>query len=125
MVINKAYISYERQPRLHGRSKFTFFNNLNPYKEFIRGITSFSLVPLYFSLFIGVIFSLISFIFLIIVILNKYLGLNLPGWSAIMVAILFFGGMILFTLGLLGIYIGNIFKQVQGRQKFIIKNFYD
>ena len=42
-----------------------------------------------------------------------------------MVAILFFGGMILFTLGLLGIYIGNIFKQVQGRQKFIIKNFYD
>ena len=121
----QAYISYERQPRLHGRSKFTFFNNLNPYKEFIRGITSFSLVPLYFSLFIGVIFSLISFIFLIIVILNKYLGLNLPGWSAIMVAILFFGGMILFTLGLLGIYIGNIFKQVQGRQKFIIKNFYD
>lgn len=42
-----------------------------------------------------------------------------------MVAILFFGGMILFTLGLLGVYIGNIFKQVQGRQKYIIKNFYD
>ena len=121
----QTYISYERQPRLYGRSKFTFFNNLNPYKEFIRGITSFSLVPLYFSLFIGVIFSLISFIFLVVVILHKYLGLNLPGWSAIMVAILFFGGMILFTLGLLGIYIGNIFKQVQGRQKYIIKNFYD
>lgn len=48
------------------------------------------------------------------IILNKYLGLNLPGWSAIMVAILFFGGMILFNLGLLGIYNGNIFRQVQG-----------
>ncbi len=121
----QTYVSYERHPRLYGKSKFRFFNNLNPYKEFIRGITSFSLVPLYFSLFIGVIFSLISFVFLIIVILNKSLGLNLPGWSAIMVAILFFGGMILFTLGLLGIYIGNIFRQVQGRQRFIIKNFYD
>ena len=110
----QAYISYERQPRLHGRSKFTFFNNLNPYKEFIRGITSFSLVPLYFSLFIGVIFSLISFIFLIIVILNKYLGLNLPGWSAIMVAISSFGGMILFTLGLLEfilVIFSNKFKE--------------
>jgi hypothetical protein len=58
------------------------------------------------------------------IIFNKYLNLNLPGWSAIMVAILFFGGMILLTLGILGIYIGNIFKQVKGRQKYIIKNFY-
>tara|TARA_B100000989_G_scaffold298254_1_gene286736 strand:+ start:486 stop:1409 length:924 start_codon:yes stop_codon:yes gene_type:complete len=121
----QSYVSYERQPRLFGKSKFTFLNNLNPYKEFIRGITSFSLVPLYFSLFIGVIFSLVSFVFLLLVILQKYLGLNLPGWSAIMVAILFLGGMILFTLGILGIYIGNIFKQVQGRQKYIIKNFYN
>ena len=121
----QSYVSYERQPRLFGKSKFTFLNNLNPYKEFIRGITPFSLVPLYFSLFIGVIFSLVSFVFLLLVILQKYLGLNLPGWSAIMVAILFLGGMILFTLGILGIYIGNIFKQVQGRQKYIIKNFYN
>jgi len=121
----QAYIMYDRQPRLYGKSKFGFFRNLNPYKEFIRGITSFSLVPLYFSLFIGVLFAFMSFIFLIIVLFNKYLGLALPGWSAIMVAILFLGGMILFTLGLLGIYIGNIFKQVQGRQQYIINHFYD
>lgn len=121
----QTYICYERRPRLHGKSKFTIFNTLNPYKEFIRGITSFSLIPLYFSLFVGIIFSLISFIFLVVIIFNKYLNLNLPGWSAIMVAILFFGGMILLTLGILGIYVGNIFKQVQGRQKFIIKNFYN
>ena len=70
-------------------------------------------------------FSFMSFIFLIIVLFYKYLGLSLPGWSAIMVAILFLGGMILFTLGLLGVYIGNIFKQVQGRQQYIINNFYD
>ena len=121
----QAYIMYDRQPRLYGKSKFGFFRNLNPYKEFIRGITSFSLVPLYFSLFIGVLFAFMSFIFLIIVLFNKYLGLALPGWSAIMVAILFLGGMILFSLGLLGIYIGNIFKQVQGRQQYIINHFYD
>ncbi len=121
----QEYVTYDRQPRLYGKSKFGFFRNLNPYKEFIRGITSFSLVPLYFSLFIGVLFAFMSFILLIIVLFNKYFGLALPGWSAIMVAILFLGGMILFTLGLLGIYIGNIFKQVQGRQQYIIHHFYE
>ena len=118
---NQTVVKYEREARSLGQSKFGLFMSLNPYKEFLRGITSFSTVPLYFALFLGLAVSAISFIMLCYVIVMKTLGVNLPGWTAIMSAILFLSGVILGTNGLLGIYVGKIYEYAQGRPKYIIK----
>lgn len=113
-------VFYVRQPRFGGRTKFSLFKSLNPYQEFVRGITSFSAVPLYFALFMGFGVAVVSFWILVYVLVTKLLGMNLPGWTAIMAAILFMGGVLLFTVGVLGIYVWRIYDEVRGRPKYII-----
>ena len=46
--------------------------------------------------------------------------MHLPGWPAMMTTTLFLGGVILFTIGILGIYIGKIYENIQGRPRYII-----
>jgi dolichol-phosphate mannosyltransferase len=118
---NQVVVKYERDARSAGQSKFGLFSSLNPYKEFLRGITSFSTVPLYFALFFGFTVSMVSFLLLCYIIIMKIAGMNLPGWTAIMSAILFLSGVILSTIGLLGVYVGRIYDQVRSRPKYIIK----
>ena len=48
--------------------------------------------------------------------------MNLPGWSAIMAAILFLGGTTLITIGVLGIYLGKIYEEIKGRPRYIIED---
>lgn len=116
----QAMVHYERDARYSGETKFSLFKSLNPYKEFIRGITSFSASPLYFALFLGFIVALTSFIVLGYIIFTKLMGFNIPGWTAIMAATLFLGGVILFTIGILGVYLGRIYEQVKGRPQYIV-----
>lgn len=118
---NQAVVKYERDARSAGQPKFGLFSSLNPYKEFLRGITSFSTVPLYFALFFGFTVSMVAFLLLCYIIVMKITGMNLPGWTAIMSAILFLSGVILSTIGLLGIYVGRIYDQVRSRPRYIIK----
>lgn len=115
------YIYYKREPRFAGETHFSIFGT-GPIKEFTRGIATFSAIPLYLSLFLGFLVSLGAFIYLIIIILTKFIGINLPGWSAIMATMLFLGGTILFTNGVMGIYIGRLYNDVKGRPSFIIKD---
>ena len=118
----QVQVFYEREARFAGETKFGLFSSANPYKEFVRGLTSFSSAPLYFALFIGFFISISSFAYLLIVISTKFLGMNLPGWSAIMAAILFLGGTTLITIGVLGIYLGKIYEEIKGRPRYIIED---
>lgn len=118
---NQRAIAYERDSRYAGQTKFSLLTSLNPYKEFMRGITSFSTLPLYLALCIGLVVSVGSFVLLCYIMVKKIAGLNLPGWTAIMSAILFLSGVILSTIGILGIYVGRIYDQVRGRPRYIIK----
>jgi len=118
----QSYLLYERDPRYDGESKFGLLNSLNPYKEFIRGITSFSEFPLYFALISGLLATAMSIGLIVYMVVTKFLGMNIPGWTAIMVAILFFGGSILSTVGILGVYVGKIFSQSKGRPMYIVEN---
>lgn len=118
---NQRAIAYERDSRYAGQTKFGLLTSLNPYKEFMRGITSFSTLPLYLALCIGLVVSVGSFVLLCYIMVKKIAGLNLPGWTAIMSAILFLSGVILSTIGILGIYVGRIYDQVRGRPRYIIK----
>ena len=113
-------IEYKRNSRFAGETKFPLFQSRGPLNEFVKGITSFSEIPLYLSLFIGFSVSALSFLYLIVVLFKKLNGWNLPGWTAIMGVTLLLGGIILFTNGVIGIYIGRIYNNVKGRPAYII-----
>ena len=120
----QSFVYYTREARAYGKSKFSLFSQ-GPINEFINGVTSYSLKPLYAGIFLGF-FSLLTSIFLIAYALfTKFNGLAVPGTTGILIATSFFSGILLFTLGLMGIYIARIFEQTRGREKYIIKEIKD
>ncbi|WP_130472390.1 glycosyltransferase family 2 protein [Candidatus Magnetaquicoccus inordinatus] len=118
----QRYVYYVREPRYAGKGHFPLLRSLMPTQTFINGILSFSMAPLYFSLIVGLLISLFSISYIAVILVTKAIGWNLPGWTAIMVAQLLLGGMNLFTVGILGLYVGKIFKAVKNRPRFIVKN---
>ena len=120
----QSFVYYTREARAYGKSKFSLFSQ-GPINEFINGVTSYSLKPLYAGIFLGF-FSLLTSIFLIAYALfTKFNGLAVPGTTGILIVTSFFSGILLFTLGLMGIYIARIFEQTRGREKYIIKEIKD
>jgi dolichol-phosphate mannosyltransferase len=119
-------VFYVREQRFAGTTKFSLLTTLNPYKEFIRGITLFSTTPLYISLFLGLFVSALSFFFLLVLI-----GIPLVferdaslSWNHLLLGtILLMGGMILFTVGILGMYVGRIHRETINRPRYIIREF--
>ena len=90
--------------------------------EFIRGITSFSVAPLYFSILIGMTSLIISFGLIVYSLYIKFTGIAAPGASSILITITFFSSIILIILGIVGIYIARIYEQIKGRPRYIIDN---
>ena len=116
-------ISYTRNKRKAGKSKFTFLKLLNLGFE---GVTSFSILPLKFFTFIGVIGVVFSFFFAIIIFLQKFFYENfIEGYAFLILLILFFGSLQLLGVGILGEYIGKIYIETKNRPIYIIKNRYN
>lgn len=119
----QVQVYYEREVRFAGKTHFSLFRSLNPAREFIRGLTSFSELPLYFALIVGFLVSAGACIYLLeIVVTRIFWGMHRSGWPAIMATMLFLGGTILFTIGILGMYIGRIYQNVQHRPPYIIES---
>jgi dolichol-phosphate mannosyltransferase len=119
----QAQVFYERQPRFAGKTHFSLLRPRSQMKELVRGLTSFSEMPLYFALFVGFFVSMGAFLYLLGIIFTRvFLGMHRPGWPAIMVTMLFLGGTILFTIGILGLYIGRIHHEIKNRPLYIIES---
>jgi len=123
------FVEYVREGRSAGETKFksTFSGNLlsGPIAEFIRGITSFSTVPLFIGILIGIMAITFSFLLIIYALYEKYFGFAAPGSTGVIIVICFFSGVILTTMGIVGIYIARIYEQIQGRPRYIVKNILD
>jgi len=118
---NQVQVFYERDERFAGETKFSLLKSINPFKELIRGLTSFSELPLYIALFIGFFISMGAFGFLLYIVISRvFFGMHQPGWPAMMVTMLFLGGTILSAIGVLGIYVGRIHYEIKGRPPYII-----
>lgn len=114
-------IEYHRAQRIGGESQYGLLESIYPYKEFVRGITSFSMTPLYLALYFGIIISLISVIFILVSIINKFFNEAVTtGWTSLFASIWFFGGLIIFLLGIIGIYIAKIFENSRGRPRYLV-----
>ncbi len=117
---NQQFVEYVRSPRNAGKTHFSLFGS-GPIKEFERGIITFSDIPLKISLLTGFLTSAFAFFYLPIIIITKFVGFNLPGWTAVMCGILLLNGMVLFTIGILGLYVSRIYHEVRARPHYIIK----
>ena len=120
----QAYLNYERQARGAGQSKMPLLS-AGPVTDFINGITSYSLKPLYIGIFFGFFSIFISALLIVYALYLKFNNLAIPGATSIIIAISFFSGILLFTLGIIGIYLARIFEQTKGRDQYVIKEIKD
>ena len=118
------FIYYERDPRGEGKTKMPLLS-AGPVTDFINGVTSYSLKPLYLGIFFGFISIIISILLIIYALFLKFNDLAIPGSTSIIISISFFSGILLFTIGIMGIYLARIFEQTKGRNQYIIKEIKD
>lgn len=92
---------------------------------FLNSITSFSNRPLIYIFYLGLIISGLSIIASIYLFCKKiFVGINVEGWTSLIVSLWFIGGLIIFCIGIVGIYLSRIFMEVKNRPYTIIKDFY-
>jgi dolichol-phosphate mannosyltransferase len=111
-------IQYVPEERLNGE---TTYSKKALFKLAVYGITSFSTKPLYSAIYLGFIFSSFSLLYIPYVIFSIYYDFEVAGWSSIIMTIVFFGGLQMIMLGVIGIYIGKMFNQTKNRPNYIIQ----
>jgi len=111
-------IEYEVKDRNAGSTKYTLRKMIS---FAIQGITSFSIAPLRVAILIGFIVSMGAFLYTIIAIYARYyLQTVIPGWTSILISVLFLGGIQLITLGVIGEYLGKMFIETKNRPNYVI-----
>lgn len=115
----QTFTDYVRAPRFAGQTKYPLRKML---KLAIDGITSFSYKPLRLGIGLGMALSILSFLFAVFVFVARLFDLIVmePGYASLMCVILFFFGIILIILGIIGEYIGRVFEEAKGRPLYII-----
>lgn len=119
----KKEITYSRDPRAAGTTKWNYFKLINLA---IEGIVSFTTAPLRFSTTLGIVVSLGAFLYIIEIIIRTLIfGADVSGYPSIMAAILFLGGVQLLSLGIIGEYIGRIFNETKNRPLYFVDEYYE
>ena len=114
---NVGNILIEHRDRKIGKSNYTLKKLLQLW---FNGFTNFSVKPLRISSVFGLFFSITGFVYLLIIIIRKIINPGIPaGWTSIMAAIIFFGGIQLLSIGLLGEYIGRVFLSINKKPQSI------
>lgn len=113
-----AVVYYDREKRFAGESKYPFSKMLS---FAVDGITSFSVRPLRYIVLLGLLFILISIVAIIYGFLSYLEGDTIPGWTSLLVSIWFIGGMVTTAIGIIGEYVGKIYKEVKRRPRYFIE----
>jgi len=112
-------IFFDREPRFQGQTKWNYWKLWN---FALDGIFSFSLVPLKVWSYLGLGISLISLLYAsYLVVRTLILGIDVPGYASLMVAILFLGGIQLISLGVMGEYLGRVYEEVKARPLYLVR----
>jgi glycosyltransferase involved in cell wall biosynthesis len=112
-----AAVYYDRKERLAGKTKY-------PLKKMIAfaldGVTSFSVTPIRFISLIGFLSFVVSLIFGAYFLFLKWAGHTETGWTSLITSIWLLGGLQLIALGLIGEYVGKIYKETKRRPRYIV-----
>lgn len=116
---NTEYMPYDAAQRKTGRTKWS---TKRLFKYALEGIISFSTKPLRFATYVGFLSSVLSIIYMIVVVAQKLIfDIAVPGYATIVVLVLLLGGLQLFCLGVLGEYFAKMYIQVKNRPVYIVK----
>lgn len=114
-----ACVFYSRKPRRQGESKY-------PLRKMIKlawdGVANFSEVPLQLCLWVGAIGFLLSMLLIVYSIVSWYIGETLPGWTSTVLIISSFSSLQFFFMGIMGLYIGKIFRETKSRPRYIVQD---
>lgn len=111
-------VPFEIEERLHGTSKWGY-GKLTRFA--FDGLSSFSTLPLKLATYVGVFISLCAFGYALVTALKTFiLGADVPGFPTIVVSVMFFSGIQLIFLGVIGEYIGRIFAEVKRRPLYLV-----
>lgn len=115
---NTTSVYYSRKERVAGESKY-------PLKKMLalafNGITSFSVKPISLILGLGVAIIALSVLAAAYSLIVHFMGNTVPGWTSLMLSIWLLGGLQLFAIGLVGMYIGKIYMEVKERPRYNIE----
>lgn len=116
-------VPYERPARAAGRTKW----NLRKLWNFaLDGLFSFSTVPLRVWSYVGVIVSLVAFIYASYIVIRVLaFGIDVPGYASLLTVVLFLGGIQLISLGIIGEYLGRLFIETKGRPIYIVQDVFE
>jgi dolichol-phosphate mannosyltransferase len=114
---SQTAVRYKRQARQVGETKF-------PVRKMLRfaldGITSFSFFPLRLATWTGFAVSLFAFLYIVVVLVLKAVGVSWLGYTSLMASILFLGGVQLLMIGIMGEYLARIFEEVKRRPLYLV-----
>ena len=114
-------LPYKRAERVAGESKY-------PINKMLRfatdGILSFSTKPLYLSVVMGMGCALLALLGIVYALfLRLFTNVWVEGWTALMIAVLFIGGVQLMSVGILGAYVGRIFNEIKNRPLYVVQEY--
>ena len=116
---NTKWIEYENVNRVAGETKWSFWKL---FKYALEGIVAFSTAPLSFASILGIIFCIISLIFVIVIIVKTLIfGDPTSGWPSLACIILFVSGIQLFCMGIIGQYLAKAYLETKNRPIYIVK----
>lgn len=114
------FVYFKRSQRFSGQTHYGFLKMLN---FALDGITSFSTKPLRIATYFGIVSGFLGFIGIIYEFIKRMIYPNtfVTGWIGLFIAVMFLGGIQLMTIGIIGEYIGKIYKEIQKRPRYMIK----
>lgn len=117
----KTFVEFETQDRVAGQSSMSYSVLV---KLAIEGLTAYTTSPLQWATGIGILVSLISFLYALWVIVKTIVwGDPVAGFPTLMIAILFLGGVQLLSLGIIGEYLGRVFNETKNRPVYFVQSF--
>lgn len=117
----KTFVEFETQDRVAGQSSMSYSVLVRLAME---GLTAYTTSPLQWATGIGIIVSLISFLYALLVIIKTIVwGDPVAGFPTLMIAILFLGGAQLLSLGIIGEYLGRVFNETKNRPVYFVQSF--
>lgn len=119
----KKEILYDRDPRAAGETKWNYAKLV---ELALDGITSFTVAPLRIATFFGILISFAAFVYIAYLLIRPFFGVaTVAGYSSTMAVILFLGGVQLLSLGIIGEYVGRIFKETKNRPLYLVEEYHD
>ena len=120
MGFQSDVVYFDVKEREAGTSKYTFRKMMTLATD---GITSMSTRPIQLITLLGFLVSVFSFIMIIYCVWDWFYGRNVPGYTTSLVVSLLMGGITIFSLGVVGEYVGKIYLEAKARPRYIVESF--